>query len=183
MVDTEHQGSSHSIRISGSDALWGIAYQRYSKLWLNLARSSRLGEDDAKDVVHGVLSGILTDGVREFESLEHLRNYVCRAILNRVILYHQQQARKAPLPDIPDPSSCENCVLPELGARTRENLLELLIRNLKKKHFEIIKYRFYSGFTYSEISLLVWKPISTLKSREEAAVRAIRKQLEKEGIL
>jgi RNA polymerase sigma factor (sigma-70 family) len=183
VADTEKQKNSTVIRISGSDALWGIAYKRYYRLWMNLARSSRLSEDDAKDVVHTVLTGILTDGTHEFESFEHLRNYVCRAVLNRVILYHQQQVRKTPLPDLPDPSAYDPLNSTTLSAFSGGKVIEELIRSLKKKHFEIIKYRFYSGLTFSEISLLMGKPISTLKSREEAAMRAIRKELRKRRIL
>ncbi len=183
MADSDKPEASTIIRISGDDALWGVAYQRYIRLWTNLARSSRLSEDDAKDIVHGVLSCILANGVHEFESLEHLRNYVCRAVLNRVVLHHQREVRKTSLLDVPSPSVSEPISALSLRNTSGREVLAEAIRRLKKKQFEIIKYRFYSGLTFSEISLLLGKPISTLKSREEAAMRNIRKELRKKGVL
>jgi hypothetical protein len=61
------------------------AYQKYKTFWVNLARTSFVSQEDGEDIVHGIISSILTRTDLEFESLEHLRNYVARGVLNRAI--------------------------------------------------------------------------------------------------
>jgi len=96
------------------------------------------------------------------------------------VIQHRQQINKrysfSDLPEmltafIPDPL---------IDRHSQEaNELKIVLRKLRRKDFEIIKLRFYSGLTFSEISELLGRPISTLKSREDSALRKIRKELRK----
>jgi len=161
--------------------LWVAAYQRYFRLWVNLARTSRASEDDAQDIVHGVIASILGEPSRQFVSLEHLRNYVARAVLNRVIQHRQQINKRYSFSDLPEMLTA---FIPDplIDRHSQEaNELKIVLRKLRRKDFEIIKLRFYSGLTFSEISELLGRPISTLKSREDSALRKIRKELRKKG--
>src|SRR5512135_2160312 len=72
---------------------WIDAYRKYFGFWMSLARSSSLRTEDAKDIVHGVIESALAQGRGRFESLEHIRNYVARGVLNRAILFHQRGGR------------------------------------------------------------------------------------------
>ena len=79
-------------------------------------------------------------------------------------------------------------VVAEQGAET--NYDECLVRKvlleglagLPKKDFNILKHRFYSGLTFQEISELTHVPVSTLKSREESAMKKLRKWFRKRGV-
>jgi RNA polymerase sigma-70 factor (ECF subfamily) len=167
--------------ISNTSSLWVDAYRRYYRLWVNLAKTSHASEDDAKDIVHGVIASILSEPSRRFVSLEHLRNYVARAVLNRVILHRQQLNRRSSFTDLPEAMTAV-VAEPLLEKPSPESkALRDVIRKLRSKDFEIIKLRFYSGLTFSEISALVGRPISTLKSREDSALNKIRKGLRKKG--
>ncbi len=57
--------------------------------------------------------------------------------------------------------------------------LRAVINGLSRQDYEIIKLRFFSGLTFIEISRMLQKPVSTLKSREDAALRRIRKDMQK----
>jgi RNA polymerase sigma factor (sigma-70 family) len=72
--------------------------------------------------------------------------------------------------------------LPMDEAKKKE-LLASAIRRLPRIDFEVLKLRYYTGLTYNEISCLLRVPISTLKSREGAAIKKLRKWLRKNGYL
>jgi RNA polymerase sigma factor (sigma-70 family) len=166
---------------------WERAYRRYCRFWISLARGNGLSETQARDAVHAVLLVLLGDPTRQFESLEHIRNYVARAVINRAIVERQRPDRAAACAEVFDSamssrsdsamSADRNLLEEESDAILREALL-----SLPRKGFEIIKLRFYCGFTFLEISQMLQKPISTLKSREDAALKQIRRILRQRGI-
>ncbi len=181
MADTESEPEEITVLLL-SDALWVTAYKRYYRLWFTLARTSHASEDDAKDIVHGVIAAILSDQGREFSSLEHLRNYVAKAVLNRVILLKQQMRRRLPLAAEHEhhvTTIAEHVLIEDEEAN---KLIRQAILGLRKKDFEIIKLRFFEGLTFAEISVLLGKPISTLKSREVSALGKLRNALKKRGL-
>jgi RNA polymerase sigma factor (sigma-70 family) len=161
--------------------LWNAAYRRYFRLWTNLARGGNLTEDEAKDVVHTVLLSILVDRSRRFESMEHARNYVAKSVLNRVKLIRVrgqkrigwEETHEIRIAVIPDDH-------PGDDARRRKALSNAL-RKLGRKDFNILKLRFYSGFTLLQTSEILGIPISTIKSREDVILRKIRDRLRKNG--
>jgi RNA polymerase sigma factor (sigma-70 family) len=161
---------------------WVTAYRRYYRLWISLARSSQASEEDAQDIVHGVIASILNNGSPEFESFEHLRNYVAKSVLNRVILHRKQMQRRAPLVDVNDliSDTSGDAVREETPVDTR--MLIAIVRKLKRRDFEIIKLRFFSGLTFVEISQLTGRAVSTLKSREVSALKKIEKALRKKRV-
>ena len=173
---------SDTLRSTGGDTLWVTAYQRYYRLWMSLARSSHASTEDAQDIVHGVIAGILNNGSPQFESLEHIRNYVAKGVLNRVILHHQKSLRKVPLLETHEPVMDPYLDgTDSVGGDPR--VLRELIGSLKQRDFEIIKLRFFSGLTFLEISQLTGKPVSTLKSREVSALKKLYKALRKKGTI
>jgi RNA polymerase sigma factor (sigma-70 family) len=162
--------------------LWSNAYARYFRLWVNLAKSKHLSQEEAEDVVQTVVISAMSEERREFVSLEHIRNYVARGVLNRSLRAYCREVRSTPLTDLADrhhPLTPSAGSAHELKERTRV-LCEALSR-LPRDHFQIIKLRFYSGLTFVEIQKLLNLPISTLKSRENAALRRISRWLRKNG--
>lgn len=170
------------LRIPGQTTFWVDAYRKYLKLWLNLAKTVNISDEEAQDIVHGIISSLVSDPSKKFESTEHIRNYVAKSVLNRAIQAKQTNGRRTHL--------TENIEL-QFALATQETdgdelqqmqALKEAIQQLPRKHFEIIKLRFYSGLTFIEISGWLHVPISTLKSREDAAIRNIRKWLRKKGL-
>ena len=60
--------------------------------------------------------------------------------------------------------------------------LKSAIQRLPRRDFDVIKLRYYAGYTFDEISSILGTPISTLKSREEAALQKLGKCLRKKGL-
>jgi RNA polymerase sigma-70 factor (ECF subfamily) len=158
--------------------LWIEAYQRYLRFWTNLARTTLITKEEAEDIVHGVVSSLLMKQKKQFESVEHIRNYVAKSVVNRAIQLRQRGGKHIELPDSADPASLE-LLRSGGGDHVSSDVLRLIIRQLPSRDFEIIKLRFYSGFTFKEIGELLNLPISTLKSREDAALKRIRKLVRK----
>jgi RNA polymerase sigma factor (sigma-70 family) len=68
-------------------------------------------------------------------------------------------------------------VVPDIADGDRERFSRIFregLRRLPKRDFEILKLRFYCGLRFVEISTMLGIPISTLKSREDAAIRRLR---------
>ena len=160
--------------------IWALAYQKYFRMWVNLARGAKISNDEAFDIVHTVIASAFSDSTKEFQSIVHIRNYVSRAVLNRAIQAKQKRDRLE--------EWTENVEL-ELITEDRCGLDDPLfaeafkesVRRLPPVDFEIIKLRFYSGLSFQEISDLLHMSISTLKSREDAAIKRIGKWLRKKG--
>ena len=158
-----------------------IAYRKYFHLWINLAKTFAASDDQAKDIVHGIISSILSNTSKRFASIEHIRNYVARSVLNRAMQAKQRDGRTSPWSDV---TELQFAVTPEEIEREEQEqrqALKEILQRLPRNDHEIIKLRFYSGLTFREISELLRLPISTLKSREDAAVKRIRKRLRKKG--
>ncbi len=160
------------------EPLWVEAYRRYLRFWTNLARTTLITKEEAEDIVHGVVSSLLLKKTKQFESVEHIRNYVAKSVVNRAIQLRQRGGKHIELPDSVDPASLE-LLRSGGGDRVSSEILRSIIQQLPPRDFEIIKLRFYSGFTFKEIGELLNLPISTLKSREDAALKRIRKQIRK----
>jgi RNA polymerase sigma factor (sigma-70 family) len=160
--------------------VWKNAYRKYQRFWLNLAKNQRVSEEEAKDILHTILCTILADDERQFTSEEHIRNYVARAILNRAIIARKEAGRKLPWTD-----ALERLHPVADDADAEANSLRQAIREglqgLTGTAFQVIKLRFYAGLTFSEVSQLLNLPMSTVKSREEAAIKKIRASLRKKG--
>ena len=155
------------------------AYCRYRTFWINLARSSLLSREDGEDIVHGIIGTLLARPEFVFESLEHVRNYVARAVLNRAIQARQRSIRATELNEDSFPDSDTIKQFEMIERMEEQSALRSVIGNLSKQDFEIIKLRFYSGLTFIEISRMLSIPVSTLKSREDAAIRRIRERIRK----
>jgi RNA polymerase sigma factor (sigma-70 family) len=166
---------------------WEKAYRRYCRFWISLARGNGLSEAQARDAVHAVLSVLLGDPNRQFESQEHIRNYVARAVINRATVERQRPDRAAASADLFDSamsSRSDSAMSADRDLLDAENdgILRGALLGLPRKSFEIIKLRFYCGFTFLEMSQMLHKPISTLKSREDAALRQIRSIMRQRGL-
>ena len=162
-------------------AILNSAYKKYFRLWAKLARGAGLTEDEANDVVHSVIAGILSDPKRRFESLEHVRNYIAKSVLNRVKVVNARSRRIT-------------CWEEEVEARfavtqddcpgdqyKERKALQKAVQSLPRRDFDILKMRFYSGFTLAQVGSILGMPISTVKSREDVILRRIRVQLRRYG--
>jgi len=162
-------------------AMWTAAYRKYFGLWTNLARSSGLSEDESKDVVQSIIAGILCEPRKDFESVDHVRNYVAKSVFNRVKVVKARNGRKT---GWMDETEIRFAVLPDDLSGDEVKLRQSLcaaVRRLTRKDFNILKMRFFSGFTLAQVGEIMGMPISTVKSREDAILRRIRGRLHRCG--
>lgn len=164
-----------------SSGLWHQAYRKYHHFWITLARSSHVPASEAEEMLHAVLIAIIDDPDRHFESLEHVRNYVARAILNRVVERRRNDARFTEWDDESEKGSGENEEMSPGEKRELHLALRKGMRGLPAHLYRVVKLRFFSGFTFQEMSEFLGLPISTIKSREEAALKRIRRVLKNHG--
>ena len=162
-------------------AMWAVAYRKYFGLWTNLAKTSGLSEDESKDVVQSIITGILCEPKREFESIDHVRNYVAKSVFNRVKVVRARNGKKSAWHE---DTEIRFAIAPDEYSGDEVKLRKSLcaaVRSLSRKDFNILKMRFFSGFTLAQVGELLDMPISTVKSREDAILRKIRKKLQRGG--
>ena len=177
-VNSEQESESRPAIILSP--VWKTAYRKYRRFWLNIARSQGISEDEAKDILHGILCTVLTDSEKQFASVEHIRNYVTRAILNRAVLARKEAGRNVSWNDTLEHLNPVWDDAESEASSLREAIRDEL-RGLSGMAFQIIKLRFYAGLTFNEVSQMLNMPLSTVKSREEAALKRIRTSLRKKG--
>lgn len=180
-MDNKPSGDVGPTASTAVSSMLAQAYRKYARYWMNLARTANSSDDEAKDIVHGVMSNILTGPERHFKSLEHLRNYVARSVLNHAIQARQRTGRQVPWDEAVDVRFAVEQLPVEVNEAERMRVFREGVNRLPKMDFEIIKLRFYCGYTFLEISNLLGLPISTLKSREDRAMRKMKKWLRKNG--
>ena len=180
MSTNTNQGTEQSTVPEVSE-LWKTAYRRYYHFWLNLARTTRITEDEAKDVVHTVVLACIRPPAREFESLEHLRNYVAKGVVNRSIHQKKRNDRHHSWDDSVEEALASDVTIPDEATDAVRFLMRQGLARLPRRDVEILKHRFYSGLKFVQISELTGMPISTLKSREDSAIRRLRKWFRKNG--
>ena len=168
--------------LSASPPSWVDAYRKYFRFWINLASTSGITREDAKDIVQSVVSSAMTNANCDFQSLEHIRNYVAKGVVNRAIQAKQRADRHSPITEATEVKFAVSVDETSVDILRQRELLKEGIRTLPYRDFEILKLRFYSGFTFGEISALLNLPVSTLKSREEAALKKIRRLFRKKGV-
>jgi RNA polymerase sigma factor (sigma-70 family) len=162
-------------------ALLETAYRKYFRIWINNALSAHVSEDEAKDIVHSVICTVLTMDAEKFESVEHIRNYISRGVINRAWQAKKRgdrrvswgEAAEIRFPTQFDPGDSE--------AKVERAAFREAIRGLSDRDFEIVKLKYFMKLTFLEISDLLGVPISTLKSREVAALKRINRELRKKG--
>ncbi len=168
-----------------ADAYTGLivsAYERYRSFWINLARSTKLPTEEAEDILQGVMDSLLSRRDVEFESLAHVRNYVARSVLNRAGQAYQRGQRACAF----DESHCEEMDtthdIAGLERKEERDALLSILQSMSEQDYRIVKLRFFSGLTFIEISEMLGSPVSTLKSREDAALKRIRKCFAERGL-
>ncbi len=168
-------------RASARSGLWQQAYRKYHRFWVALAQSGHYAESEAEEMLHAVLIAAMDDPERQFVSMEHIRNYIARALLNRIIERKKNAPRYTEWDDESERGSIGD---EEMSAEERKELrlaLRTGMRKLPAPLYRIVKLRFFSGFSFQEMSEYLDLPISTIKSREDAALRRIRQILETHG--
>ncbi|MFQ5797914.1 MAG: RNA polymerase sigma factor [Bacteroidota bacterium] len=128
-----------------------------------------------------MISSVLSEPSKEFDSLEHLRNYVAKAVLNRAIQAKRRSNRRETWTESIEVQFAVSPETLESEETQKMRTLREGIDRLSRNEYEIVKLRFYFGLTFREISEKLDVPISTLKSREDAAVKKIRVHLRKKG--
>ncbi len=164
--------------------------RRYETVALRFLAGLTGSVDAAQDLYQDVVRAILESG-KAFSSLDHLRNYFFVSLRHAAVDFarRRRRAREVQLPDDPDaPGSPVSpgpedslCVEEELEAeRARLARLEASMASLSGAERELLRQRFWERRTFREIQEATGVPISTLKSREDAVLRKLKKAVGKE---
>lgn len=162
--------------------LWAAAYKKYYRLWVNLAFTINFNVEEAEDVVHSVLQSAMAREGDPFSSLEHIRNYVAKSVLNRAGQSRKLRDRTQRWDEKAEQLSEVGASLEELEDREQMLILRHVLAKMPARDYEIVKLRYFTGLTFQEIANYLGLALSTVKSREESALRRIRRQLRKRGV-
>ncbi|MBI4604344.1 MAG: sigma-70 family RNA polymerase sigma factor [Planctomycetes bacterium] len=162
--------------------------ERYQEAALSYL-AGRIGDPEAaRDLCQSVVAAIL-ESPKELSSLEHLRNYFFVALRNAAadLGRARGRSREVRLPEEDDLAGDPRSEPPEarliaeeevVAQRRRLAALEEAIRGLPEAERQLLRQRFWERRTFREIQESTGAPISTLKSREDAILRRLRKTLD-----
>ena len=162
--------------------LWTVAYRKYYRLWVNLALTTHLTVPEAEDIVHAVIHSAMTRHGEPFASMEHIRNYVAKSVLNRASQTRQRGERVQRWDEKAEHISGIQPSDGDLEDREQLEILRDVLVRVSARDFEILKLRYFCGLTFLEIGSVLGLSLSTVKSREEAALRRVRRALRKNGV-
>jgi RNA polymerase sigma factor (sigma-70 family) len=166
---------------SSWDGVWQNAYEQYYIFWIRQARRVSPSYEAAEDVLHSVLAQILQDRERTFSSPIHLRNYVAKAVLNRSIDVRKRSSGYEKFHEESGHFLVHDAFELRHDVPTMRTMLVRALAALPPHLYAVLKCRYFAGFTFKQAREFLQVPVSTLKSREDAALRRIRKYLERNG--
>jgi RNA polymerase sigma factor (sigma-70 family) len=174
--------TAEDFKVCAQSDLWTVAYKKYYRLWVNLALTTHVTIAEAEDAVHAVLQSAMTRHGEPFASLEHIRNYVAKSVVNRASQSHRRDDRAVRWDDHAETCASVSPSDVEMEDREQIRLLRAALAGLSERDFEVLKLRYFSGLTFQQIGVFLGLSLSTVKSREEAALRRVRKALRKKGV-
>jgi RNA polymerase sigma-70 factor (ECF subfamily) len=170
--------------------LWASVMMDYRALAVNVCCGLLGDRDAAEDAVQAIIMGILgklRSGGLAFSSREHARNYLLKSIRNKAQDIMKGRAKWSPdseeiLLQVQEPGEdpLAAIISSEEGEERSRKLDEMArgLSSLKTGEREVLMFRFVKGMKYREISELTDIPITTLKSREDSAIKKLRNTLE-----
>ena len=158
---------------------WDAFLARYGPmaraLASGLARSAAQADDVVQEAALALHSALRREPER-FASSEHARNYFLRAVRNLALKTQRAAPREGPLelePPARDPDDPA-----ATAVRERHEALGRLLRELDPAGRELIARRYLRRQTLAEIAADTGVPVSTLHSREQALLAALKRKLE-----
>ncbi len=172
---------------------FGEIIERYETVALRYLESRLKDPEAARDIYQEVLAAILNSR-KTFSSMAHLRNYFFVALRNASIDHAKARlrAREVALPDgiqaeravwSGGESPVDLLIAEEEFQRERERLraLQTSLNGLSERERDLLRLRFCERKTFREIQEVTGDPISTLKSREDATLKKLKKMIGKVG--
>ena len=165
-------------RLKGPTAedLWKLDAQvRWLKLhinWQSLRRFAYSRTDDAviaDEAVRDVYHQMVQWSVEDLEGLQHLKAYVQRAVLNRIIDLRASDARTTSLP-VDYENTLDNRPTPEKWLETRDELRELLAELPESWREPLVNVGMY-GFTIEETAARLTLTHDAVKKRVANAIK------------
>ena len=146
--------------------------------WLFRFAYMRIGiREDAEDVVQEVLLNVFRR-LREKSSMDHMEQYLIRAINNACIDY----LRRKPLRVVPLEMAA-NMAVGESDRQIHEEFIRInrLLESLPSEQSDMVRLRCYDNLTFKQIAELQEIPEATAKSRYRYAIQHLRQMMKKKG--
>ncbi|MFH2002454.1 MAG: sigma-70 family RNA polymerase sigma factor [Planctomycetota bacterium] len=121
-----------------------------------------------------------------FQNAAHLRNYLFKTLNNMAVSALREKARRKAL-SLDHPDTCtrnfatwvspspHDSLLP--GIEKNDAKIRQIMASLKNHERESLRLRFEEGLSFQEMASRTGRPISTLHSRVENALKKIRKKI------
>jgi RNA polymerase sigma-70 factor (ECF subfamily) len=165
---------------NGDERAWRRLFERHTPPLLRMAALMTGSTDAAQDIVQETFLRLL-NGSRDYYK-GSFRGFLSTIVYRLSLKENISRQRRKPFSEIeprsPDPSPLELAVSDE-----RQREVAGVLRSLPEHHRDVLILRLYGDRSYEEIAEMTGVSIGTVKSRIFYAVKAIRKELKKRGVL
>jgi len=177
-----------------SDQIWRDFFRKYHRMAVRYALSITKDEAAAEDTVQEAAATVyrqMAEGKAAFESHPQFRHYFFKTVKNMAINLLRSQQRESTVDlERARTVAAEGTPLEDMLSREadeeEERRLEYCLtclKTVKKKERDVILMRFFQQMSYEQISARIHVPLSTVRYREKAVLRKLKKKVEKKAIL
>lgn len=144
--------------------------------------------DDAADILQEVLMKVWSG--RTSRSIDNIRNYLYRGLLNACTSYHRQKAASTAKIYLSDAAQNASLAVSNYTADdtdtaaddfdTEYRRITRLLRLIPTEQAEVIQLRTLGGKSFGEIAEILEMPVPSVKSRFRYGIEKIRKMIDKQ---
>jgi len=146
-------------------------YERNYDMMYRVGFSYLKNAEDTKDIISDIILKLLQKKIN-FESAEHEKAWILRAVINQCKNYLKHWRRKN--------ESIDDYIHLESENSVEENEMVKIIMELPERYRAVIYLHYYEGYTSKEISDILKKPQSTILSQMREARKLLKGVLENE---
>lgn len=159
----------------GNPKAFGELIRREQEYLYRMAFLYTRNEDDALDAVQESILKAYT-GIKKLKNAEHFKTWLTRIVINTA---QDIYGKRKSLDDIEDID-----FLPSPESLSPEERMDLyaVLEKLPEEDRQIIKLRYFDGFSNREIAKKLGLPEGTVASRLSRAMQKMRKELKEERV-
>ncbi|MCL2289470.1 MAG: RNA polymerase sigma factor [Bacteroidetes bacterium] len=136
----------------------------------------RLGDfEEAEDIVQDVFVKIYTQNI--FPKLESPEHYLYRMTTNACLDFMRKQKSKLQMQqyfDAKNENSLENDAVRNLNMKEEFMRINNILKTLPEEQAEVVRFRIIDELSFKEITKILGKPESTIKSRFQYAINKLK---------
>lgn len=169
--------------LAGNRKAWFSLLSRYEQAIYNYGIRMTANSHDAKDLMQDIFLSVYRN-LKSYQGTGAFKSWLFRIAHHRCVEYYRRRKPNVSIDDCPDVSEATTNVCPELsmmGNQSQQALYKAM-QLLPISQRAVVELKFFSQFTFEEISEQLGVSANTVKSRLYTALTKLKAELEVEYV-